>query len=123
MNNGIHPPKCQFDRTKTGKSLDTCLLPHFKVDDNQIKGRRKAISQKEGKVKTKAVAIVRSVQQLDCVSRDLDALASQGTKEFRGNPMQKVLNAIQRVRFTVSTLRLASVRDKKGPSLGNKSRT
>ena len=32
--------------------------------------------------------------------------------------MQKVLNAIQRVRFTKSTLRYASIRDKKGPSLG-----
>ena len=32
--------------------------------------------------------------------------------------MQKVLNAVQFVRFTKSTLRLASVRDKKGPSLG-----
>ena len=32
--------------------------------------------------------------------------------------MQKVLNAIQRVRFTESTLRHASIREKKGPSLG-----
>ena len=34
--------------------------------------------------------------------------------------MQKVLNAIQRVRFTKSTLRHASIRDKKGPSLGKR---
>ena len=32
--------------------------------------------------------------------------------------MQKVLNAIQRVRFTEPTLRQASIREKKGPSLG-----
>ena len=32
--------------------------------------------------------------------------------------MQKVLEPIQRVRFTESTLRQASVREKKGPSLG-----
>ena len=32
--------------------------------------------------------------------------------------MQKVLEPIQRVRFTKSTLRQASIRDKKGPSLG-----
>ena len=32
--------------------------------------------------------------------------------------MQKVLNAIQNVRFTTSALRHASVREKKGPSLG-----
>ena len=64
------------------------------------------------------MAFVTSVLQLGCVSQDSDALASQGTKEFRGDPMQKVLNAIQRVRFTKSTLRHASIRDKKGPSLG-----
>ena len=32
--------------------------------------------------------------------------------------MQEVLAPIQRVRFTKSTLRHASIRDKKGPSLG-----
>ena len=65
------------------------------------------------------MAIVKSVSQWDCVLQDSDALDSQGTKEFRGDPMQKkVLNAIQRVRFTKSTLRHASIGDKKGPSLG-----
>ena len=87
--------------------------------NNQIKGRREATSQKEKKSEDKgAVAIVKSVSQLGCASEDSDALDSQGTKDFRGNPMQKVLNAIQRVRFTKSTLRHASIRDKKGPSLG-----
>ena len=62
---------------------------------------------------------VKSVSQLGCVSQDSDAFASQGTKEFQGNPMQKVLNAIQRVRFTKSTPRHASIQDEKGPSLGN----
>ena len=64
------------------------------------------------------MACVKSVSQVGCVSQDLDALVSQGTKEFRVNPIQKVLNAIQRVRFTKSTVRLASIRDKEGPSLG-----
>ena len=32
--------------------------------------------------------------------------------------MQNVLEPIQRVRFTESTLRQASIREKKGPSLG-----
>ena len=64
------------------------------------------------------MAIAKSVSQWCCVSQDSDALASQETKEFGGNLMQKVLNAIQRVRFTKSTPRHASIRDKKGPSLG-----
>ena len=70
-------------------------------------------------MKTKGVvAIVKSVSQLGCVSQDSDALVSQGTKEFRGDAMQKVLNAIREVRFTKSTLRHASIREKKEPSLG-----
>ena len=64
------------------------------------------------------MAIVKSVSQLGCVSQDSDALVSQGTKEFRGDPMQKVLNAIRRVRFTQSALRHASILKKPGPSLG-----
>ena len=39
-------------------------------------------------------------------------------KSFRENPVQKVLNAIRRVRFTESTLRQESIREKEGPSLG-----
>ena len=42
---------------------------------------------------------------------------SQGGKS-RGNPMQKVLEPIQRARFTKSTLRHASIQEKKEPSLG-----
>ena len=66
------------------------------------------------------MAIVKSVSQLVCVSQDSDALASQGTKEFRRNPVQKVLNASQRVRFTKSKLHRASIQDKKGTSLGKR---
>ena len=64
-----------------------------------------------------AVAIVKTVSQLGCVSQDSDALVSQGGKS-RGNPTQKVLEPTQRVRFTKSRLRQASTREKKGPSLG-----
>ena len=63
------------------------------------------------------MAIVRSVSQLGCVSQDSDAHVSQDRKT-RGNPMQKVLEPIQKERFTKSTLRHASIREKKGPSLG-----
>ena len=62
--------------------------------------------------------IVKNVSQLGCVSQDLDALVSQGTKEFRRDPMQKVLNAIRKVRITKSTPGQASIQEKKGPSLG-----
>ena len=90
------------NKTRTGcKAGDTCLFLHCKIDED--KG---------------VVAIAKSVSQLGCVSQDSDALVFQGTKEFRGDPMQKVLNAIRKVRFTKSTLCQASIREKIGPSLG-----
>ena len=68
------------------------------------------------------MAIVQSVPQLGCVSQDSDAPVSQGRKSL-GNTMQKVLEPIQRVRFTKSTLRHASIREKflvsEVPTLGN----
>ena len=39
-------------------------------------------------------------------------------QSFGGDPLQIVLNACPKVRFTKSTLRQASIREKKGPSLG-----
>ena len=45
------------------------------------------------------MAFVKSVSQLGCVSQDSGALVSQGRKSRR-TPMQKVLEPIQRVRFT-----------------------
>ena len=107
-------PECQYCKTKTGcNSGDTCLFPHYKVDEQPNKRPKKEESEDKS-----AVAVVTSVSQLGCVSQDSDALASQGTKVFRSKPMQKVLNAIQRVRLTKSTLRHASIQEKKGSSLG-----
>ena len=60
---------------------------------------------------------MKSATQFRCASQDSDALVSQGTKS-QGNPMQKVLEPIQRVRFTKSTPRHASIGEETGPSLG-----
>ena len=65
-----------------------------------------------------AVAIVRIVSQMGCVSQDSELLDSQRCKQARGNPMQKVLGPIRRIRFTQSALRQASIRETKAPSLG-----
>ena len=116
-----HPPECHFCKTEAGwKSGDTCLFPHYKVDEQPNKGPKKGYFPKRRESEDKgAVAIVKKdVSQFGCVSQDSDALACQGMKEFWRNPVQKVLKAIQKVRFTESTLRHASIRDKKGPSLG-----
>ena len=114
-----HPPECQFDKNATGcKTGDKCLFPQHKVDEQPNKKPKKShIPKRRGSDDKNAVATVRSVSQLSCVSQDSDALVSPGRKS-RGNPMQKVLEPIQRVRFTKSTPRHASIREKKGPSLG-----
>ena len=61
-----------------------------------------------------AVAIVKSVRQLGCVSQDAEPPESV-TISRKGT---KVLSPIRRVRFTRAALRQANIRDNKGPSLG-----
>ena len=114
-----HPPECQFYKNETGcKAGDKCLFPHYKVEEQPGKKQKKSdLPKRRESDDKKTVAIVEGVSQLGCVSQDADAPVSQGRKS-RGNPMQKVLEPIQRVRFTKSTLRHASIREKKGPSLG-----
>ena len=106
-------------KNETGcKAGDRCLFPHHKVDEQPKKKTKKSNFPKRRESDDEnAVAVVKSVSQLGCVSQDSDALVSQG-RTFRGNPMKKVLEPIQWVRFTKSTLRQASIREKKGPSLG-----
>ena len=97
-----HLPECHFYRTETGcKAGDKCLFPHLKVDGQPNKKPKKDyLSPKRMESDDKnAVAILKTVLQLGCVSQDSDALVSQR-------------------RFTQSTLRQASIREKKGPSLG-----
>ena len=114
-----HPPEGQFYKNETGCTAgDKCLFPQYKVDEQPNKKPKKSYFPKRRESDDKnAVAIVKSVPQLGCVSQVSYALVSQGRKS-RGNPMQKVLEPTQRVRFTKSTLRQASIREKKGPSLG-----
>ena len=61
------------------------VFPHYKVDEQPNREpTERATSQKKRESEDKgAVAILNSVSQLGCVSQDSDALASQGTKEFR----------------------------------------
>ena len=94
------------------------MFPHCKVDEqpNEKVEKEQHPKRRESDDKN-TVAIVKSVSQMGCVSQESGALVSQG-RQSRGNPMQKVLEPIQRVRFTRSTLRHASTRGKKGPSLG-----
>ena len=48
----------------------------------------------------------------------LGSIGFSKRKTVPGKPMQKVLGPIRRIRYTQSTLHPASIREKKGPSLG-----
>ena len=61
------------------------------MNNQNKKAPKDLLLQKKGQSDDKnALAIVKSVSQLGCVSQDSDALVSQGRK-FRWNPIQKVL--------------------------------
>ena len=102
-----HPPECQFYESESGCKFETeCLFPHWKVEEQPNK-KPKKVDDKS------AVAIVKRVRQLICVSQDAEppqsaAISGKGTK---------VLGPIRRVRFTNAALRQANIRESKGPSL------
>ena len=78
-----HPPECQFYKTETGcKAGDKFLFPHHKVDEQPNKKPKKGYySHKRRESDDKiAVAIVKIVPQLCCVSQDSEALVFQREK-------------------------------------------
>ena len=117
MNIGICLSANSIEMKRVVRLETSVCFRSTRLMNNQITSQKRATSQKKRKRCQEAVAIPKSVSQLGCLSQDSDALDSQGRKS-RGNPMQKVLEPIQRVRFTKSTLRHASIWEKKGPSLG-----
>ena len=112
VNIGIRPSAHSVKNETGCKAGDKCLFPHHEVDEQPNKKPKKGYySHKRRESDDKnAVALVKIVSHLGCVSQDSDALVSQGGKSRR-NPMQKVLEPIQRVRFTKSSLRRASFRE------------
>ena len=67
---------------------DTCLS--YKIDEQQNKRLKKSHFPKRREREDKGVvAIVKSLSQFGCVSKDSDALVSQGTKNFGENRCRK----------------------------------
>ena len=81
------------------------LVSHWKVEEQPNKKPNKD----EGK---SAVAYVKSVRQLSCVSQDTEGPDSA----TMSRKCKRVLEPIRRVRFTRAALRQANIREKKGPS-------
>ena len=91
-------------------------VPHYKVEEQPSKKPKKSFQN--GKSDDKgAVAVVKTVPQLGCVSQGSEPSALPNSVKYRGNPRWKVLGSIRQVRFTQSTLREANIRENKGPSL------
>ena len=81
-----HRPECQFQKNESGfKAGDKCLFPHHKVDEQPNRKPKKSDhSQKRRENDDKnAVAIVKIVSQMGCVSQDSELLDSQRGKQAR----------------------------------------
>ena len=112
MNIGIRLSAIIHQNETGCKAGDKCPFPHYKVDEQPNQKHRKSCFPKERESDDKnAMATVKSVSQLGCVSQDSDVLVSQVSVK----PDAAGLGTIQRVRFTKSSLRQASIREKKGP--------
>ena len=112
------PLECHFCKNETGcKAGDKCLFPHHKAHEQPNKKPKKGYSSHKRRKKRRqnAVAVVKSVPQLGCVSQNSDALVSQRGKQFRRNPMQTVLGPIRKLSLR---LRQASIREKKRTIVG-----
>ena len=98
-----HPPECQFYKTKSRCKFGAARsVPHWKVEEQPNK------KPKKGGDKI-AVAILKIVRQLSCVSQDTEPPESAATsRKGKG-----VLGPIRRVRFTKAALRQANIREMK----------
>ena len=113
MSVGILPNVNSVKSEQGCRAWDKCLFPHHKVDEQPNRKPKKSYHSHKGRESEdkSAAAVVKTVPECGCVSQDSESLESERGAESRGNPMQKVVGSIRRVRFTQSTLRQASIRE------------
>ena len=106
MNVGILPSVNFTEQKRVAKSGMSVCCRIIRLMNNQTKSLRKATIPTKGRESDdkNAVAFVKIVPHLGCVSQDSEALVSQ-RKRAPGNPMRKVLGPIRKVRFTQCTPR------------------
>ena len=92
----------------------------LRLQNNHVKKPKKSFNPQNGNSDDKgAAAAARTVPQLGCVSQDPEPPEPPEKRDLSGrNPRQEVLGSIRQARFTQSTLRQASIRENRGPSLG-----
>ena len=108
-----HPPECPFFQSETGcKAGDICLFPHYKE-----KAEKERLSKRRESDDKNAVAIVKSVPQLGCVSQ-IQMHSFLKVESFGEARCRKSWNQFKRY----DLLSLRHVKrvsgKKKGPSLG-----
>ena len=105
MTIGIHPNVSFYESESDCTFRKECSFPHWKVEEQPNK------KPKKGGDKS-AVAMVKDVRQLVCVSQDTEPLESSAILR-KGT---KILGPIRRVRFTRAALRQANIRENKDPT-------
>ena len=111
-----------MERTEPGyEAGDKCLFPrcNTRLKNNQVESRKMVYNPQNGKSDDKSVVVVVKIVQLGCVSQDSEPseLPKSLNWSIGKNPRHEVFGPIRGVRFTQSTLREASIREKKVPSL------
>ena len=106
MTTGILP---NVNSVRLNRGVNSAQSAHFRSGRLRIQPNKRP--KKRGD--KSAVAIVKDVQQLGCVSQDVEPPESAAIS--RKGP--KVLGPIRRLRFTRAALRQANIREGRGPSL------
>ena len=119
VNIGILPSVNSTKEKRVAKPEISACSRIIRLMNNQIKNQKELqFSKRKRKRRQHAVAIV--LYHNWVVSRSTRSHCILKEENSPGEtPMQKVLGPIRKVRFTQSTLRQASIREKKGPSLGH----
>ena len=117
MNIGILPNvnSTKIESCKAGDSVCSRIM---RLMNNQTESRRKATIRTKESDDKNAVAIVKNCTTIGLRIARLGCVGFSKRQTVRGNPVQKGLGSIRKVRFSQSTLRQASIREMKGPSLG-----
>ena len=94
------------------------VFPHYKVDEQPNKSPKRVTSQKEEKAMTRMLWLLSKVYHNWVAFHKIQMHSFLKVESLGRARCRKSWNQLQRVRFTKSTLRQASIKEKKGPSLG-----
>ena len=114
------PPECQFYNTETGcKAGWKCLFPaSWGWWTTKQKAKERLLFTQKKRKRRQECCIVTIVPQMDCVSKESDALVTQQAHSPWETRCKKCWDRFEKIRFTPSTLRQARIQEKKGLSLG-----